>query len=520
MKTKLKNQLTLGILLLVVLLTLSNCEKDIAVNDDHFEHASQQNGMIIEQITFEDFLNENPNKKLNTLLKSNNNNYRFKINKKVVRKITKDKKDYTSYTFHVDDSLNPIENGFKNLVIQKEKGKTTVFLFTYNNTQNGISHNYSLEDNLDLKELSNFDLNDVKDNITKVDIINHDQHDPNDGGGDGSNSGGTNCYEVTVVVNRPCTGAGHYPGESCKCQVSDFTCQRAYVEYNSKLVCENSGTGSNTPPPPDTNTNSGSNNTSNNQTYSSAEKQIISAVVPEGADPEQWFDDQVFIDLTFKDNECLKSVYEGMGKASTFKNYLQNFEPEFSVAHLRFSTSSSLSSSVNAETSAPKDYTIKITFNTNKLNRPALSIARTFIHEMIHAEIYRKLLSVAQAPNIALTQTQLTQLRNDYPGLYDYYMRWKWKIPQGQTPSNAQHEAMSSHYRQIIEQALREYDNTQSDEVYEALAWSGLMGDGTFNSSTGLYSNSTQAWKNLTQNERLSIISIINTFNSTNNNCQ
>ncbi len=149
---------------------------------------------------------------------------------------------------------------------------------------------------------------------------------------------------------------------------------------------------------------------------------------------------------------------------------------------------------INAETSAPDNYLITITFNTNNLDRPALSIARTFIHEMIHAEIFRKLLSVAQAPNITLTQSQVIQLRNDYPGLYDYYMRWNWNIPQGQSPSNAQHEAMSTHYRGIIEQALRDFDNTQSDAVYEALAWTGLMGDGTFD-NTIFYTGKRADWR-------------------------
>ncbi len=49
------------------------------------------------------------------------------------------------------------------------------------------------------------------------------------------------------------------------------------------------------------------------------------------------FDDQIFIDDNFKNNECLYSVYEAMGKATTFKNYLQNFDSEFSVGYLRFS---------------------------------------------------------------------------------------------------------------------------------------------------------------------------------------
>lgn len=79
----------------------------------------------------------------------------------------------------------------------------------------------------------------------------------------------------------------------------------------------------------------------------------------------------------------------------------------------------------------------------------------------IHAEIFRKLLSVAQHPSIQLTQNQLIQLKDNFPRLYDYYMRWKWNVPQGQNPSSPQHEAMTEHYRDIISQAISEYDNNQ-----------------------------------------------------------
>lgn len=230
------------------------------------------------------------------------------------------------------------------------------------------------------------------------------------------------------------------------------------------------------------------------------------------------FDEQIFIDEEFENNACLKSVYDAMGKASTFNNYLKNFEAEFSVANLRFSSSTTLPSGTNAETSAPENYLIEITFNENNLNRPRLSVARTFIHEIIHAEIFRKLLAVAQHPSIQLDQNQIIQLRNDYPGLYDYYMRWKWNLPQ--TPSSAQHEAMAQHYRDIIKQALEEYDGTQTEMTYNALSWIGLMGSGTFNETTGLYSNSKQAWRNLNQTERLNIINTQNVFNSANPNCQ
>ena len=216
--------------------------------------------------------------------------------------------------------------------------------------------------------------------------------------------------------------------------------------------------------------------------------------------------EELILDSDLKDNDCLYSVYTGMGKAPTFANYLNNFDGDMSVANLKLTSSTTLDANTNAETSAPQNYLITITFNENNLDRPILSIARTFIHEMIHAETFRKLLSVAQHPSIQLDQNQLIQLRNDYPGLYDYYMRWKWNVPQGQSPSSAQHEAMAQHYRDIIKQALKEFDNSQTDEIYEALAWTGLK--------------NTVAWNNLTQTKRDSINQTITDFNTNNPNCQ
>ncbi len=216
---------------------------------------------------------------------------------------------------------------------------------------------------------------------------------------------------------------------------------------------------------------------------------------------------EVILDEEFVNNDCLKSVYDDMGKAPTFNNYLQNFDGEFSGAHLRFSTSTTLPSTTNATTSAPENYVITITFNVNNLNRPSLSVARTFIHEIIHAEIFRKLLSVAQQPNLQnLTPAITQQIRNDYPGLYDYYIRWKNNIPIGMNLTTAQHQAMAQHYRDIIKQALQEFDNTQTNEVYDALSWIGLK--------------NTIAWNNLTQPEIDSIDQTIINFENNNSNCQ
>ena len=236
---------------------------------------------------------------------------------------------------------------------------------------------------------------------------------------------------------------------------------------------------------------------------------------------------QIFIDSSFNNNPCLKSVFEQVGKSPKFNTYLKNFAPEFSVAHLRLSSSTSLPPNINAETSVPNNFLITITFNENNLNRPGLSIARTMIHEMLHAEIFRKLLSASGQSNLnypEYTQEEwenyIINLRNDFFGLYDYYTRWEWNIPEGENPSDAQHELMAQHYRNIIKQVLIEYDPNQTNEVYEGLALEGLMGTGTFNSITGLFSTSTVAWTKLSQQQRLNIVNIQDTFNISNSNCQ
>ena len=46
------------------------------------------------------------------------------------------------------------------------------------------------------------------------------------------------------------------------------------------------------------------------------------------------------------------------------------------------------------------------------------------MHEMIHAEMYRKLLAHVQQPEIPWTEEFIHSLKNDFNGLADYYTRW------------------------------------------------------------------------------------------------
>ena len=118
---------------------------------------------------------------------------------------------------------------------------------------------------------------------------------------------------------------------------------------------------------------------------------------------------------------------------------------------------------------------IKIQLNGNRFsNRNELEVARTLFHELIHAEMYRKIQSVGGRENLNI---------DNFPGLFDYYSRYfkvrqrngTWHYPNG-TP---QHNLMAEHYIGFITDALMEYDGVAKQDqqlrsLYEALAWMGL----------------------------------------------
>ena len=143
------------------------------------------------------------------------------------------------------------------------------------------------------------------------------------------------------------------------------------------------------------------------------------------------------------------------------------------------------------------------------------------IHEIIHAEMYRKLLEVAQQPNIPWTEAFIHTLRNNYEGLAGYYTRYWLELPLGQPAGTTQHQLMAEHFIEIITQALKDIDNPLTDIQYKAIAWAGLKGGGgNLSSSTGLPPNPTVAWSNVPLAERLLLNSAYIDFKATNSNCQ
>lgn len=93
-------------------------------------------------------------------------------------------------------------------------------------------------------------------------------------------------------------------------------------------------------------------------------------------------------------------------------------------------------------------------------------------------------------------------------------------MPYGIPFGDPQHEMMAEHYKSIVIDAMRQFDNSFSNEIYEALSWVGLMGDGLINPLTGLPPNPTVAWQKVPQQQRLNILNAYNTFKNDNPHCE
>lgn len=200
----------------------------------------------------------------------------------------------------------------------------------------------------------------------------------------------------------------------------------------------------------------------------------------------------------FKANNCVSSVWNKMKSTNAVIDILDKFE---NSSWVDLCIDASLSTSANAQT-AVDGSNVNINFNTSKLGRSQLSIARTFLHELVHAELFRKVKSVGG--NVS---------QNDFPGIFDYYRRYV---------ENWQHQQMAAHYINTIANGLSLFDGGSNQlSYYKNIAWVGLWKVPDYTTDDPDDFIETQAWKDLSSSEQNRIKSAISNFKATENtNCQ
>lgn len=131
--------------------------------------------------------------------------------------------------------------------------------------------------------------------------------------------------------------------------------------------------------------------------------------------------------------------------------------------------------------------TINISFNPNQLQDFCeVVIVGTFLHEGIHAEMYRLL----NDPTLDINDTE--------------------SIWHGYENSLSQHDNMATAYVKILAEALKErFGDKYTDLQYEAIAWHGLGNVAGENVNTS-------AWNNLPTDKQNQLISA---FEQVNNDC-
>lgn len=183
-------------------------------------------------------------------------------------------------------------------------------------------------------------------------------------------------------------------------------------------------------------------------------------------------------DESLKSNQKAYCIYQKLGVNSQFKKLVQKFADVNSPVNLDFRIEEIEDSKTNGVTRAKNQVTfdnmeIALDKTNTELHR-TIEVARTFLHEAIHASFYAHLYL-----NGIKTGAQLDQMQNSFPDLWDEYVK-SVSAAAGKPFSDAQHNLMAEKYIDVIAKGLQEFDvrNKGNTEItidnYKALAWVGL----------------------------------------------
>lgn len=175
-------------------------------------------------------------------------------------------------------------------------------------------------------------------------------------------------------------------------------------------------------------------------------------------------------DEQIKKNKCANAVYQKLkSKGGLFNNLLGNFNKK-NIVKLNFDIKEITSTKGfvlgYTDQSNVKDGLITININSESLASFELGIAKTFVHEMLHAKMYLDLINSGWKGD----ENLIREINpSNLPTLLEEYRKNVFKSEV------SQHEFISKFYIKKLTNALAQFDELKQDRsVYENLAWTGL----------------------------------------------
>lgn len=199
--------------------------------------------------------------------------------------------------------------------------------------------------------------------------------------------------------------------------------------------------------------------------------------------------------LEFQNETCLKSIKDAIVSTGKMQKIIKKFEPTNPVLHLEWGIFYNTDWGNTGNTSLNSEQnTAFININKESLSHVSnIVIVKTIAHEIIHAELYRKLKELVDDYRI-ISLEEYIALQDNYLGIADYTFRYGeleysqniagQLVTWGLTPnfSEAHHNQMADFYRGTLIEVMKAYDSSNNitrvnaDEFYEALSWAGLRG--------------------------------------------
>lgn len=166
-------------------------------------------------------------------------------------------------------------------------------------------------------------------------------------------------------------------------------------------------------------------------------------------------------------------------------NVLEQFVGETPIAHLEWDIKNFSGDATGRTYATNNNELINIDLRKDYVdNASSISLARTVLHEAIHAEMMKRMTSVGHYP------IATEDLENHFPEYWNYYVVWAYSWDPNKDILRFMHAFMADKYRERIVAGLKEFDRengtSNTEFQYNALAWAGL--------------STTEAWKDFEHN--------------------